>query len=240
MDVGGGCVVVVRIPAGVGPGDAFRASAEAGAEAEAEAASARPLPSATPVDLPPVTVATPVRPDTSRDEFYAMELVRRELGLYLGRNEVDAAALARDLEAEEVAFQLSDEEQLVVNYRHSIKCFALVHGFLTILNALAGLWGLVGLALLVGPVSGYFGAHLLDARLVGVYALFCVVSVIYELLLFVFYLTFWIFMFFVVKMWIAQIVFKFWRVLALIPKDRARALARPASIHNRRATMVYY
>jgi len=108
------------------------------------------------------------------------------------------------------------------------------------LNALAGRWGLLGLALLAGPVAGYVGAHRLDARLVAVYAAFCVLSVVFELALFLLYMSFWIFMFFVIKMWITQIVFKFWRVLSRLSADRARTLSRPLTVHNRRAVMVYH
>ena len=53
-------------------------------------------------------------------------------------------------------------------------------------------------------------------------------------------MSFWIFMFFVIKMWITQIVFKFWRVLSRLSADRARTLSRPLTVHNRRAVMVYY
>ena len=58
--------------------------------------------------------------------------------------------------------------------------------------------------------------------------------------LFLLYMSFWIFMFFVIKMWITQIVFKFWRVLSRLSADRARTLSRPLTVHNRRAVMVYY
>ena len=88
----------------------------------------------------------------------------------------------------------------------------------------------------------------------GVYLLFCVLGTIYEMLLFALTLSFFVFLFFLVrllffsvpsatappqvKVWITQIVMKFWKVLATIPPDRASALRRPAyAVH---AHVVYY
>lgn len=222
----GGHYYDTRVPDGLVPGDVFPVT-PGGATT-------------------PLVVATPV----STDEEYALELQRAELGGYDGadpgleaHNELERArAAALGAAAGEIAAAglagLQDAEQLVINYRYSIKCFAVVDALIVLLTSLTGGWALWGLLLLIGPCLGYTGAQSLDKNQVRVYVLFCALGVVYEFVLFVLSLSFYVFLFLVVKFWILQIVFKFHRVLASIPKDRARALAAPA--YAVRARAVYY
>ncbi|KAH8048470.1 hypothetical protein JL720_15841 [Aureococcus anophagefferens] len=205
------------------------------------------------------TVATPRRPVRSDEDYARAPAARARPPLPPPGGPARASSSAAATRAAPAPHAVSGGAPADDGAR---RCFALVHGFLAMLNALAGRWGLLGLALLAGPVAGYVGAHRLDARLVAVYAAFCArrgpagrrpaPSAPQRGLrararrrprararraaaaktredapprspapgarparpaqaLFLLYMSFWIFMFFVIKMWITQIVFKFWR-----------------------------
>ena len=82
------------------------------------------------------------------------------------------------------AAELTELEQVLIAYAASVKCLALFHAFLIALYSLL-IDRLVGLALVVGPVSGYYGAHVLSQCWVFIYLLFCIGCVVFGFWVFV-------------------------------------------------------
>mmetsp|Transcript_32435 Transcript_32435/g.100368 ORF Transcript_32435/g.100368 Transcript_32435/m.100368 type:complete len:325 (+) Transcript_32435:826-1800(+) len=193
----GGSTLVVRVPPGARAGDTFYIAAPN--RRDDDAAS---TPRATPIEQPPTAVATPVRDILD-------ELQRLELAGFFG----GAAA------------ELTELEQVLIAYAASVKCLALFHTFLIALYSLL-IDRLVGLALVVGPVSGYYGAHVLSQCWVFIYLLFCIGCVVFGFWVFVSVaFRFYYFLLFILGLWIAKVVMNFSRVLAAVGPARAREIA---------------
>lgn len=136
------------------------------------------------------------------------------------------------------ATTLTHEEEMLINYKFSVKCFACIDGLFTMLNTLAGKFGVIGLVLLVGPICGYLGAQRLELRKVGVYMAFCVLHCLYELVLFLVDPWWLLLCFFLIQVYVSSIVYKFVRMLQRVGAERATQLADPTL--QSRARFVYY
>ena len=100
-----GQMLQVQVPAGAGPGDTFAVAAPNAAAVAA------------PVHATPVPMSSGMN-----DAMYARELQRQEMGAA-----VMPGAMGAGVE------HLTPAEQLVLNYQHSIKCFAMIDIFFTVL-----------------------------------------------------------------------------------------------------------
>ncbi|CAK9014576.1 unnamed protein product [Durusdinium trenchii] len=126
---------------------------------------------------------------------------------------------------------LSTEEQVVLNYRTAVMCFATLDILSTLLNMVAGLvstrWGLLWCLLaifLVGPLSGLLGAKHLNRKLVSVYLGFCFLKAGVEIALAIYTLWLWNIIFAILQVWIIKIVVSFWTALGQIPEQRRSEL----------------
>jgi hypothetical protein len=147
----------VTVPEGVGLGDVFAAEV-----------------AAPPV---PTVVATAV----PSDEEMAAALQREECDRAIAAlDAVRLVAPPRDAYGLGHA-HLSLTEQKLINYKWSIKCFALVDVLDTFLTCLGpvGAWGPAALVFLLGPLCGYLGARQLDRSKVAIYVGFSCIKSIY-------------------------------------------------------------
>ncbi|CAJ1329261.1 unnamed protein product [Effrenium voratum] len=131
-----------------------------------------------------------------------------------------------------VAFTtLSPEEQVVLNYRLAVMCFAFLDFLTTLLNVLTAVmgtgyywWELLLLIFLLGPLSGLLGAKHLHQSLTAVYVGFCVLKTIAQIVFAVYFFWLWHILFAFLQIWITKIVFTFCRCLSRIPLERRAQL----------------
>mmetsp|Transcript_28706 Transcript_28706/g.85780 ORF Transcript_28706/g.85780 Transcript_28706/m.85780 type:complete len:233 (+) Transcript_28706:237-935(+) len=232
-------MVLVQVPAGASPGQTIQfanegqnmtttipAGLEEGDTFEVAVASAMPAVTATAV--PPPTVATHAPP-------------------YISPAVLEAGAIGRP--------RLTEDEYLVVNLRYSVQCFALLDIFLTLLNLFSygtiGWYVLLGLLLVLGPLSGYYGSFNLNPHYVAVYVAFAFLAIVWEAITLTWAINYCIrrgwtgYRFFyvileiavlLVRIMIAQIVLKFYQVLSKVGPARAKECVERAE----RAVLVYY
>jgi len=130
---------------------------------------------------------------------------------------------------------LDAAEELVLNYQHSIKCFAMIDIFISIFYVLFNIFYLI---LLVGPVCGYFGAQRLQRPKIGVYLAFAVMKCCFYTVDFIRGQRFWDLILVFCQMYITSFIYKFWRVLGLVDTLRLEMLLDPRYRQNVR--FVYY
>jgi len=152
--------------------------------------------------------------------------------------------------------ELPMPEVLALSYRRSLKCFACIDVVSTVFNtttwivdaradrestSLLGYRGLmddtgwlgflilalVGLVFLVGPLCGYMGATKLDRSLVAVYLVFCLAKAGWQVAAAILRPHLWFFIIALIQVWIAKIVFTFWRALGMIEPQRLEQLRSP-------------
>mmetsp|Transcript_15366 Transcript_15366/g.51748 ORF Transcript_15366/g.51748 Transcript_15366/m.51748 type:complete len:228 (-) Transcript_15366:48-731(-) len=133
---------------------------------------------------------------------------------------------------------LSPTEQKLLNYKWSIKCFAVVDTFGTLLTLVFSSWGFISLVFLAGPVSGFMGARRLRRRYITVYLAFCALKSIYHLALFAITFSVLCLLVMAVQLWVTSIVYKFWKLLGSVGPQRSIQLASPANSASPR--FVYY
>jgi len=154
-----------------------------------------------------------------------------------------------------VVEELSLDEVLVLRYRFSLMCFAVIDAFSSIFHAGTSITamrvateggsrdgrfqrdagdstaalGLLGVLFLIGPICGLVGAKRLQRPLVGVYFGFCVAKTGFEIFLAVYTLAVWYILIALVQMWVTRIVFSFWRALGKLTPQRIQELRNPGS-----------
>ena len=134
--------------------------------------------------------------------------------------------------------ELSVLEQKVLNFRWSIKCFAVFDIFGTLLTMLMGKWGYLALFFIFGPVCGYLGAQRLHYRKLSIYLFFCVIKTLYELVLFAVTYSPLALIVMVIQIWVTHIVYAFWKLLRVVPAARIETLLN--SGYDRRTRMVWW
>jgi hypothetical protein len=131
------------------------------------------------------------------------------------------------------------EELIVLNYRSTVKCFAVLDGISIAMN-LSVAYGtveqndkfgvyIIGLLLLLGPVMGYSGADTFDRSKVLVYVVFCCVKLLGQILAALATADIIVTLIALLGLWITKIVVSFYQALAVIPAHRKQAL-RQANI----------
>jgi hypothetical protein len=118
------------------------------------------------------------------------------------------------------------EELVVLNYRCTVKCFAVLDGISTALNIFVAFdkVGLLGLLLLIGPVMGFQGANELDKGKVVVYVVFCCIKLFGQILMAVRTADLLITLIAFLEMWITKIVVSFYQALRAVTPQRKHAL----------------
>jgi len=102
-------------------------------------------------------------------------------------------------------------------------------------------WGaFLGLIFIVGPICGYVGAVRLRRSLVGVYLAFCLGKTFFEICLAILTPHPWLILFAFIQVWVAKIVFTFWRALGTISPERCEQLRNPEFLYNAPARVVYW
>merc|ERR1719198_2826890 len=141
---------------------------------------------------------------------------------------------------------------MVLRYRVSAMCFAMIDLISTAFSVITGfvgaarfhdidrhgmrmegIWAIVNLIFLIGPICGLVGANRLNQSLVAVYLAFCVVKTVNYISLA--FLSPWLWYLFIalIQFWVTDIVFKFWRALrALTPAQKAELL-NPTRVADR-------
>jgi hypothetical protein len=135
-------------------------------------------------------------------------------------------ALPTGLEELEMGGGYTHEELLVLNYRSTVKCFAVLDGISTAMNLAVAFEkvGPLGLLMLIGPVMGYQGADSLDKGKVMVYVVFCCVKLFGQILAAVVTGDIIITLIAFLEMWITKIVVSFYQALRAVPQHRKNAL----------------
>jgi hypothetical protein len=113
------------------------------------------------------------------------------------------------------------EELVVLNYRTSVKCFAMLDAILNCMQV-TQLPFVFTIVLIGGPLCGFFGADRLRQGSVTVYLAYCILKTLLFLAGATVYPLFILMM--LVQMWITKIVFEFWHCLGTIPELRKQQL----------------
>jgi len=113
-----------------------------------------------------------------------------------------------------------------LNYRGTVKCFAVVDGIATAFELYVAFdrVGVVGLLLLFGPIMGYTGADQLDRGKVCGYVVFCCIKLFGQIFVAVMTGGLLITLIAFLEMWITKIVVSFYNALRAIPPHRKLAL----------------
>jgi len=125
---------------------------------------------------------------------------------------------------------MSRNEILVLRYRASVRCLAIIDVVFSLLS-LAAVKGnyaiLLYLLTIPGPLCGYFGAHRLLKNPVLFYLGFCAVKAIL-LTTAAFALRSWVYLFFaLIQIWILRVVLAFYQAMAGTAPERLQALGDP-------------
>ena len=127
---------------------------------------------------------------------------------------------------------LPPEEQIIINYRMAVMCFAGLDLMNTSLNVLAA-WALNDkfqwwepflLLWIMGPLFGFLGAQRLSRPLTAVYVAFCISKMSFQIVCAIFSLWLWTILFAVVQFWITKIVATFWLALGVASPERRAEL----------------
>ena len=216
--------IVVTAPAGAKEGDVL----EVGGRRITVPAGVNPGDSFVVAEQAPV-IATPVE---SRDEELAVSLQRIELA-QLAASPVVVGVGAYGAGRP----HLSLAEQKLLNYKWSIKCFALIDLFGTLLLTVYGSWGLLAILYVIGPLFGYWGTRNLELRYISAYLSICVLKMLYVTFLVVLGSILAVFVL-VTQIWVTNVVYKFWRLLGSISPSRLNQLNDPS--YNIRLHFLYY
>merc|ERR1719378_331109 len=119
---------------------------------------------------------------------------------------------------------LAPAEESVLNYQHSIKCFAIIDIFISIIYMMYNLFFII---LICGPICGYFGAQRFQRPKIGVYLGFSVLKCVWNIADFIQRSHFWALLLVLCQMYITSFIYKFWRVLGLIDTTRLEMLLDP-------------
>jgi len=134
---------------------------------------------------------------------------------------------------------ISENEFIVLNYRFTVRCLALIDIIFTLLNLIGGQNGYYGLFLIIGPLCGYMGAGSLQQTPVVVYVAFCFLKLFYEIYL-ALAVSFIFILFALIQLWITKIVYTFFIALRGISPERRELLRNPQFIEAARVRMVYW
>ncbi|CAJ1332147.1 unnamed protein product [Effrenium voratum] len=118
---------------------------------------------------------------------------------------------------------LPPEEQIILNYRMAVMCFAGLDLISTTLYVLTAwflddrfkAWELLLLVFVLGPLFGFLGAKKLKRRLVAAYVGFCVCKVSFQIATALFTMWLWGIIFAIIQFWILKIVMTFWMALGV-------------------------
>jgi len=161
---------------------------------------------------------------------------------------------------------VNDKEITVLRYRCSIMCFACIDFVATMFEAFylfsaesdgesgstfgtqkndsigldRSVMGILQLLLLIGPISGYYGAKLLKKAPLGIYLGFCIIKATFSVMLAVLYFYFWYMLGALIQLYITKIVFSCYQALASITPQRASDLLHPEFVVGRPVGTAYW
>merc|ERR1740121_210497 len=147
-----------------------------------------------------------------------------------------------------VVEQLPIDEMIVMRYRFSLMCFAVIDAISTILDAgrsvssysysdepgepnLLDSWAvrMLRITFIIGPICGLVGARRLARPLVSVYLGFCLVKTSYYVFDAIYRMLIWLILIALVQMWVTKIVFTFWRALGKLSQQRIQEILNPGT-----------
>lgn len=125
-----------------------------------------------------------------------------------------------------VDYTLSDNEIVLFSYRSSVKCFAGIDIFFSLLSLLTGA-GIVALIGLIGPILGFKGASSFNRCFILVYLVVLFVKTIDLIILLFTQGSFWNLLLAVIQIWITRIVYTFYRALTSVTSERLEVMKQP-------------
>eukprot|EP00620_Florenciella_sp_RCC1587_P024056 CAMPEP_0182573598 /NCGR_PEP_ID=MMETSP1324-20130603/20312_1 /TAXON_ID=236786 /ORGANISM="Florenciella sp., Strain RCC1587" /LENGTH=292 /DNA_ID=CAMNT_0024788729 /DNA_START=137 /DNA_END=1012 /DNA_ORIENTATION=- len=151
-------------------------------------------------------------------------------------------SLAQEITIGNHPHNLSDIEVVAMNYRYSVRCFAFIDLFFTVLNMFSRkkLVVYASLILVIGPICGYTGAKRLNKNLILVYLVFSLIKCVYEVVLAFVLPSLWMLLLGLVEIWIAKIIYMLWKAVSMIPAERIEDLLNPAFEQEAHAHIVYW
>jgi len=157
----------------------------------------------------------------------------------------------------------TDDELLCYSLSFSVKCYAILDTFITLINILFNYYWYVSLILLIGPLCGWIGADHFRPGYIAMYVFMCILWALFAL-----FLAAWLFylyntgkwhskvrhsgritpgyvlfsaiiqlLWFIVRLMILQIVFKFYKILNKVGHQRMVEVIQQG---RPRAVMYYY
>jgi hypothetical protein len=162
---------------------------------------------------------------------------------------------------------VNDKEITVLRYRCSIMCFACIDFVATMFEAFylfsanddedsdssmfgtkkndsvgidRSVMGVLQLMMLIGPISGYYGAKLLKRAPLGIYLAFCIVKTTFSVILAALYFYFWYMLGALIQLYITKIVFSCYQALGYITPQRASDLLHPEFVVGRPIGRAYW
>lgn len=161
---------------------------------------------------------------------------------------------------------INEKEITVLRYRCSIMCFACIDFVATMFEAFylfsasddedsesmfstkkndsvgidRSVMGVLQLMLLIGPISGYYGAKLLRRAPLGIYLAFCIVKTTFSIILAALSFHFWYLLGALIQLYITKIVFSCYQALGYITTQRASDLLHPEFVVGRPIGRAYW